>query len=353
VISIYGANASGKTNVIEAMQDMFWTIYNSNNIYKSGDLCPHKPFALDDESKKMPTIYCAEFVVNGDCYDYCFSYIKTEVLHESLYKRKLSRRSTKKTMIFEREREKDIEYGEAYTRLKNVIFVDENTLLLTMLGKKIENSDYEKIVKRNMLLMAPPRLHEMLLSDPDLAAGFYYKDAEMNEFMQNFIKQYDPTIEKVEIIKKEGATREDTFDVYFKRKGKRISFRNDSAGTQRMFMLYFAIQGTILHRDVLVLDEMDIRLHPLIYREIVRMFNLRHRNTNNAQLIFSTHNTILMNNKEFRRDQIYFTEKDADGSTEAYRLSDIRDEDGDVIRNDLDYGKHYLMGEFGAVPYQE
>ena len=102
----------------------------------------------------------------------------------------------------------------------------------------------------------------------------------------------------------------------------------------------------MLFRSVLIIDEIDARLHPTLCNVLISLFNSKKSNKNNAQIIFATHNTQIMNRKTLRRDQIYFVEKDKFGESDLYSLLDYK-----KVRNDASYDKDYLLGKYGAVPY--
>jgi AAA15 family ATPase/GTPase len=121
--------------------------------------------------------------------------------------------------------------------------------------------------------------------------------------------------------------------------------REESKGTQKIFALISLIVGTLNSGATLVVDEFDARLHPLMSKAIVKMFNSQETNPNNAQLIFMTHDTNLLSNKILRRDQIWFTEKDKYGATSLYSLAEYK------IRNDASFGSDYIKGKYGAIPY--
>ena len=113
---------------------------------------------------------------------------------------------------------------------------------------------------------------------------------------------------------------------------------------------FFALIGPILdalkHGLVLIIDEIDARLHPNLCEALISLFNSKHANKKGAQLIFATHNTLIMNRNMLRRDQIYFIEKDKFGESELYSLLDYK-----KVRSDASYDKDYLLGKYGAVPY--
>lgn len=120
---------------------------------------------------------------------------------------------------------------------------------------------------------------------------------------------------------------------------------HESEGTQKLFALSGLLLATLQAGGVLVIDELDVRLHPLLTREIITLFNKRVSNAHNAQLIFTSHDTNLLDNRFFRRDQIWFVEKDQQGASHLYSLAEFK------VRNDKDYERGYIQGRYGAVPY--
>jgi AAA15 family ATPase/GTPase len=119
----------------------------------------------------------------------------------------------------------------------------------------------------------------------------------------------------------------------------------ESAGTRRLFSLALPILNALEIGHVLVIDEIDARLHPLITCAIIELFNSKKNNPRNAQLIFTTHNTSLLTNKRFRRDQIWFAEKDKVGATHLSSLAEFK------VRNDATFEQDYIRGRYGAIPF--
>lgn len=117
-----------------------------------------------------------------------------------------------------------------------------------------------------------------------------------------------------------------------------------------MFSLYPFLQNVLETGNVLFVDEMNARLHPLLVRGIINLFTSSETNPNQAQLIFTSHDSWLLSSKVLRRDEIWFTEKDKLGQSDLYALSDFVDEKGDKIRNDENIEKNYLLGKYGAIP---
>jgi hypothetical protein len=143
----------------------------------------------------------------------------------------------------------------------------------------------------------------------------------------------------------------------FDSKGKIISdieFKleeQESSGTNKLFDLSGYIVFALYYGLQIVIDELDSKLHPILTQEIIKLFNNPETNPKNAQLIFTTHDTNLLGANLFRRDQIWFTEKDDFEATDMYSLLEFKDEDGNTIRKDRSFEKDYIRGRYGAIPY--
>lgn len=125
----------------------------------------------------------------------------------------------------------------------------------------------------------------------------------------------------------------------------------ESEGTKKMIEIAGPLVDAIRLGKILVVDELDAKLHPFLTRKIIGLFMDKEFNRNGAQLIFATHDTNLLNIQYLRRDQIWFTEKDKSDSTELYSLVEFRDESGNKVRNDRNIEKDYINGRYGAIPF--
>ena len=153
-----------------------------------------------------------------------------------------------------------------------------------------------------------------------------------------------------ELFFKEGSkiAERDLWFFHKKENGESVPFNffnEESEGTQQMFALLAPIIDTLDNGKILFIDEIDASLHPIICQYIVYIFNSRQKNSKNAQLIFTTHDISLLKEEFLRRDQIYFTEKNSDGATKLFSLSDISERKG------VDFAKRYLEGRYDALPY--
>ncbi|HQP45652.1 MAG TPA: ATP-binding protein, partial [Flexilinea sp.] len=159
---------------------------------------------------------------------------------------------------------------------------------------------------------------------------------ELKDFFLKQIKEGDEMINFRPIHRKlceNGAFEETKFDL-----------TDESEGTQKLFYLSGPIIDTLIGGKVLFIDEIEARLHPLLTRKLISLFHSKELNPHHAQLIFATHDTNLLSNKLFRRDQIWFVEKDEEGASHLYSLAELK------VRNDASFGSEYLQGRYGAIP---
>ena len=187
-------------------------------------------------------------------------------------------------------------------------------------------------------------------------------DENYKKELLKFIKTFDSGIEgikttpdSIEAVKSNNGI----IDIEVIHKGengelKALPFYLESNGTRKMFHLFDFFMDALKNGMVLFVDELDAKLHPLLTRYIINLFHNSDTNKCNGQLIYSTHDTVNLNKETFRRDEIWFAEKDKDGISEIYALSDYILEDdknvGKKVRNDATYNKDYLTGRYGAIP---
>ena len=357
VAAIYGANASGKSNVIKAY-DAFTTMLRDPYFLKDMKQTLVTPYALDSRSSE-PTEYEAFVRLDNVEYRYGFIANKKAVLREWLSFKKNSKRAKKETTIFDRK-ENLILPGERYSEIKQFEgIVSSTTLLLTLLGKKevpvthdlfsflayasIFSSDLENLTNQTRL---------------NTTAEQFKNDSKFKAYCINIIKKFDPCISSIMVKKELDKDQNDLFrlfSVHSLPDGRKLSWpiEIESGGTQKLVSYLFFVAFCLEFGNVLAIDELDAQLHPLILRELISMFHDPDINTGKGQLIITTHNPILLDKDCLRRDEIWFTEKDKDGKSSLYSLADFRDEDEKRMRSDLNYMDNYLLGRFGAIPYKD
>jgi len=193
----------------------------------------------------------------------------------------------------------------------------------------------------------------------DLDLGFQELKLKKEKFQRSFLPQDLPSEILDDIVSDlEGKTiaRVSTSHNKFDAQGNQIGFCDfdlrdqESSGTNKVIDISGPIFDTLLNGGILVVDELDAKLHPLMTAAITNLFNSPDYNINKAQLIFATHDTNLLSYGKFRRDQIYFLEKDKFEATDLYSLIDYKEE-GTKIRKDRSFEKDYINGRYGAIPF--
>lgn len=364
VAAIYGANASGKSNVYSAFEYMSKYVINS---FKYGDeekdfedIRP-KPFLFDASSESADTCFEVYFTVPGDdkerTYNYGFCIGQTGITEEWLnYKAKTVR---KYSPIFYRDSETLDLTGIPKASRENIEVALEKQVLIVSLGAKLrvakcklvrdwflnnEFADFGNIVTNFFLSHVLPK-------------GFV-TDETVRKNVVNYFSSFDETIRGFEVtqLPPQEDSKEERYliDALHKKIGSdemaKIPLSSESAGTLKMFALYPELQEVLQNGGVFCIDELNARLHPLLVRNFVLTFLNPEINVNQAQLIFTTHDTWQLSNQLLRRDEIWFTEKDEAGVSTLYSLADFVDEDGSRIRKDESYEKNYLLGKYGAIP---
>ena len=371
---IYGANSSGKSNLIKALERMRDVVMNSVRLNDADEL-DYTPFLLSTETEGKPTFFEIIFWKDGSRYRYGFQYSLTQIETEWLFAGK-SDKSEQALFIRTQEGigvDKKFKEGagmESKTN-DNRLFVSLVAQLGGNISKKILDffSNYNAvsgIVHKAYIGFTLRMLHKQ-------SAGFK-ESMELFERLQlgfQKIEVHELDINNTEINANNEALKQKlikeltnktalvlgTVHTRFNKKGQKVGSVNfdarnmESDGTNKIIDLSGPIFDTLLNGKLLVIDELDAKLHPLITMSIVELFNSSESNPNNAQLIFATHDTNLLSVDLFRRDQIWFTEKDELEQTDLYALNDINLPDGSKVRNDSNLEKNYIRGRYGAIPF--
>lgn len=328
-VSVFGANASGKSNVIKGIKacvDMIRTshTYNENTTFAVA------PFKFDGYDKN-PSSFFVRFIIDGIEYEYSFSMTRTEILTEQLFYYPRGRRS----LVFSRDESKGPDKKNIYEfkqAIKRPMDVAANTSRKTLFISRASQMDRD-IAKRVFRFFS-----EDVVLD--------YKESAMP--IDSFMKT-----RKEQILEILNTADSDIVDIRiqgnalktFHRGNPDIAFDFDteeSEGTKTLFQMMLSMIDIIRNGRTLLIDEIDTSLHPHLVEYIINLFN----NSDNAQLIYTTHNTHLLNTDFQRRDQVYFVNKREDGCSDLYSLYDFKD-----FRDTFDMEKAYLQGRFDAVPY--
>lgn len=357
---IYGANASGKTSLLMALDYMRTVVAQSATFIQPGQTYNVQRFKLDNSYEGKPSSFEITFLHDGLRYEYAFQMTQARFLSEYLFVYKTARPS----LIFSREFDgnKDIyEFGTYLTGPKKLWeeSTRDNALFLStaaQLNSELLSPIFKWLTFNVVFLPA----QAMISTDFSTAL---LTTEEGKEKVQAFMAAADISIDEISTAQRKGVhvqfnptvaphtiQEEREFKVpVFKHTAPKGSatfeLTDESTGTQRLFSLAAPVLDVLRDGRILLVDELDASLHPLLVRQLIAMFHNNQINQKNAQLIFTTHDTTLLDQSIFRRDQVWFTEKDADQATNLYPLTDFSPRKNEAIE------KGYLMGRYGAVPF--
>lgn len=338
-IAIYGANAAGKSNVLHAMMTMRDMVVGKTAKASKGQKLPWEPFG----STKEPTSFEIVFTYQNIRYAYGFSFDDKKIYSEYLYHWPNGREA----LIFSREND-EYEFRENVNEqitLSNR--TPENKLYLVSSNDwnlpQTENAYKWFLEKLTFLMEEEPATSETVAQ---IVSGDDKKARILKELLLADLGITDVTIKNLSgknptIMTTHRILREDESVEYFQ-----LSMDQESAGTQHFFARIGGWLQALENGALLVVDEIEDSLHPLLTKRLVEMVQDKTVNTNGAQLLFTTHDAMLLDLDFFRRDQIWFAEKDDRScATELFPLTSFSPRKGENVR------KGYLKGRFGAIPF--
>ena len=366
VAAIYGANASGKSNIYNAFEYMAEYVVDS---FKYGDEEENfeefrpTPFLFDYSSADTESSFEVYFTVPGDkserIYNYGFCVDKEGVTEEWLNSK--AKTARKYSRVFYRgtsDDELDLS-GFPKSSRDNIQVALEKQVLIISLGAKLKIAKCKAIrdwfLANEFADFGDPVTNFFL--HRRLPKGFV-EDKGVQQKVVEYFASFDEHIKdfRIERVPHDGESKEDTYKINALHKMidsdemAEIPLGLESAGTLKMFALYPELQEVLEKGSVFFIDELNARLHPLLVRNFILTFLNPKINTNHAQLVFTTHDTWQLSNQLLRRDEIWFAKKDDRGLSTLYSLADFVDEDGVRIRKDESYEKNYLLGKYGAIP---
>lgn len=337
-ILIYGANASGKSNLIKSMKlitDVLLSSYDS----QSELIKKIEPFLLKDNSEYMGTEFGINFILDKIEYEYSFGVNEGKIVSESLYKK-----VNRKVPLFERSSPsfKDISMSETHFKFtKDVIGnLRQDVLFLT----------FSAFLNNNTSSSIKCFFENVLFDSNNRQIPFYLmnkKDNTIDEEYLKVIQLADFNIKQLKFDSEEKLIA--LYDYYSKDNEKQgmvgLPFNSHSSkGTNHFYRILRYMLYVLQNGGVFIIDEIDKHLHPILTRIIIEMFNSIEHNKGNAQLICTVHDVTLLD-ENIRRDQIYFVNKNEFGESELYSLNDFKG-----VRKDNNTLKRYLLGQYGAVP---
>ena len=358
--AIYGANASGKTNMFKILAIVI-AMLRGSNILNINSKLPIVPFKFDKNTINKPSEFEIKFIVDDVRYVYGFIADTNKIHDEYLYYYPNGR----ETKIFDRTNTNDYSFPQKDERLLNDIAAKNaaNKFFIAT----ATNWNYEKTKSPYKFLSSDIFTFNNLGGLRDISLSEYLKNnKELKDFALEFLKKADFNIEDYKVLQtdvpddvlaaipdfiKTGMDMKEkpkVFTAFFKHKGSdvELSYEEESIGTQIIFCFIPFIMDALNNKRVIIVDELDRSLHPYLVEMIVQMFNDSDINKNGAQLIFNTHDTNLLKLNILRRDQIWFTEKDdKNGISDLYPLNDFS------VRKAENVEKGYMLGRYGAVPF--
>ncbi|WP_162261446.1 ATP-binding protein [Acidovorax sp. Root217] len=363
LLVLYGANASGKSNVLHALR-MFRNMVASS-FKMTGKTLPYDPFELDESSGEKPTKFAIDFIHNEVRYQYGFTYDATQIHQEWLY----AFPKQAQQLWFHRDKNnKSIDYGRSLSGSnKSVENVTKKDVLFLSTahasGHKQLDEIYNFVCDKIFFLSRKKPLSDIfeeLHKDPNLKSRTeeFLRHADTgvvniqteerpNEPSETLTEFYGFMSKVIDAEMKPPATTFEGKLGHLAQSGgtKALKFETESSGTRELMILVPAIVKALSSGSIVILDEITTTLHTLLSRNIITLFADKKSNPRGAQLLFSTHDTNLLNDKVLRRDEIWFSEKSRDGASVVYPLVEIPTKNTDNIE------KGYIQGRFGAIPY--
>ncbi|HEX3046888.1 MAG TPA: ATP-binding protein [Bacillota bacterium] len=364
-VAIYGANASGKSNLISALfyfqayiySHLFQELHEDaqlNGFIKSGIPTLIKPFLLAERVDRRIEFEMV-FEQNEVLYQYGFSLEDSTIITEWLY--------INNELVFDRKENSAIEYGEQYKELlKDYKKYREDRLYLSVLDYFATDNIKSLINNFKSFFAVRFKINAELIWELTIkGAGILppseqlIKNEEFRKRVVNYLKTIDVGIsdlivEKKEQInwsgeKKEVSTIKTVHKVYDPNGingTKTFDLQQESSGTLRFLSYIQTILGLLEKGGVFIVDELSAELHPLLTKFIVDIFQSEN---SNAQLIFTTHDTSLLNKEQFRQDEVLFVDKNEKGESTIYSLADLKN-----VSQNAAYNKDYFNGKYGAIP---
>lgn len=355
-LAIYGANASGKSNIIKAIRFGASMVFLSHT-HNENVVFNFKPFKFNGYQKK-PSRFFIRFVSNRIEYEYAYTLTQTEIITEELYYYPNGRRAK----VFSRDERLGIEKSKVYSFtsvIKKPMDVADNTSKKTLFISRASQMDREigkeifSFFNKNFILgyrgynalsvellfkeYKSNLLNALQIADSDITDIKLTKETRPGKNLNA-----DFSINKASIV---DAEQQHLKITTFHRSSPTIAFdfnSEESGGTHLMFYIMLTILDVIKNNKILLIDEIENSLHSKIVEYIVGLFHM----SSTAQLIYTTHNTNLLDLNKLRKDQIYFVNKKQDASSDLYSLFDYKD-----FRDTMDVEKAYLQGRFDAIPY--
>jgi AAA15 family ATPase/GTPase len=370
---IYGANSSGKSNLLRGMSVMKNIILNNFEKSSVSSIAnAYDPFLLNTTTFEKPTHYEIIFIAEQIKYRYGFAVANDTISSEWLFETK---KKTEKALFIRIE--DGIEVMPSFHEGKHLEEKTRDNALFLSVVDQFNGVTAKRIIKwfRNFNVISGLK-HE----DYRAVTFAMLDNPQMKPLLTSYYTELDLGFQDIKVLKKEMKAEDLPSDVpedlfkqlvsdlegkkmvtlktlhtIFDEKGEEKGIkefdtrRQESSGTNKMIDLSGPIFKVLKDGGTLVVDELDAKLHPLLTLSIIKLFQNKDINIQNAQLIFATHDTNILSMSQLRRDQIYFVEKNNYGASDLYSLVEYNKEG--KVRKDRSFEKDYINGRYGAIPY--
>lgn len=344
---IYGPNGGGKSNLLQALACVISTIVkpvyelekNRQSIVLQQKI-DVVPFLFDEDSVREPTEFRLFFRVDKNEYCYYIALMSDEVISESLSRKAVT--GKKPAMIFDREKEK-ITLGYSINKKNINTNVNPKMPYLSFLAINYDIPEiseamtwFESCIVRSY---ANPLVEHQIMLTKDEESKYQIIRALNDMDIDITDYRYDDESRQLFVKRKMGKNEYE------------LSFAEESDGTRKLIAALPVILLALREGRLLIIDELDAKLHPKLLRYVISLFKNKEINRFGAQLLFTSHDMYTLKNTVFRRDEIWFAAENEFHESEIFSLHELRSEDGERIKNTAAYDKQYLEGRYGADPY--
>lgn len=344
---IYGSNASGKSNLFKAISFMKEFVINSSEGMQTTDLIEVENFRLSTETKKLPSLFEIIFSNENIIFRYGFEVTKQEVVSEWLF----ASYNNREVKLFTR-RNQQFDVSSKFKEGKDIGKKTRSNALFLSVVAQLEGEVSKKILdyfkKIDIISQDNKPSYKSLLNILNENKGKY----ELDNFIY-LIKNLDIGIEDIKLKGKFKNSINNIQVIYSKfnndkfEKLEAFDLNDESEGTKNLFNILGLIIEALQEGRILLLDEVERSFHPLLFDSIIKLIYSKKNQSTNPQLIFITYSTNMFYSVKYRRDQIWFVEKDKFGSSKLYSLNEFKE----YNENDRYFMKSYLDGRYGAIPY--
>lgn len=369
---VYGRNASGKSNLLQAFIAFQVQVLRSAELKLDEPTISYQPYRLDQNAKNESIEFLIDFIADNKLrYVYSVGFSEHEIEYEKL----IFYPKSKPAVLFNRIKNQKVVYGEYLTGPKKEIeeLLYPNQLFLSKVGT-VKNDQLMIPFSYFSGSMLVSTFHDTSFDDSLIQlTGKQLVNSESASYQKNIdtlMRFADTGIDRIDVLEEEfdesslpdDMPKESKEEITSRYKyqirtihktenhqngSKEVEFklRDESTGTKKLFLVGSMILEVLEEGLIFVIDELDKSLHPKLTRALIKLFHSKKTNPNNAQLIFATHDVSLLDPDLFRRDQVWFAEKEQAGDSHYYALTDIPG-----VRANTPYEKWYMSGRFGATP---